>query len=412
MSLANMRDGGPRKIQDLANELANERALRVQAEESNRVKDEFLGTLSHELRTPLNAITGWAHILQAGTLGPAEQVRAVDTILRNAQLQARLIEDLLDVSRIISGKLHIDLSPLDLRKVVDAAVEAATPAAEAKQLRIGLELASDTSDVSGDAVRLQQVLGNLLTNSIKFCDPGGQIMVRTEVRERRVRLTVTDNGRGITPEFLPLLFERFRQAGHRLARARGGGLGLGLAIARYLVEAHHGKIEASSEGEGLGATFTVTLPLLRKGAPPSTPPAAPPPAARQLSGAFVLVVDDDPDALELLALLLGAEGAEVALAGSAAEARTLIRVRHPDVIVCDVGMPEQDGHSFLRQLRASGERAGAFIPALALTGHASSEDSRAALLAGFQMHVSKPLDPQRLLGCLVTLWRRGLARNP
>jgi CheY-like chemotaxis protein/two-component sensor histidine kinase len=407
-----MRAGGTGKTQGLATELANERALRLQAEEANRVKDEFLGTLSHELRTPLNAITGWAHILQAGTLGPAEQARAIDTILRNAQLQARLIEDLLDVSRIISGKLQIDLSPLDLRKVIEAAAEAAAPALESKQLRLSLELAPEAGEVSGDAVRLQQVLGNLLTNSIKFCDPGGHILVRTQATGRSVQLTVSDDGRGIVAEFLPLLFERFRQAGHRLSRARGGGLGLGLAIARYLVEAHHGTIEAHSAGEGQGATFTITLPLLHagpaSGAAPAAPAAAP---ARRLCGAFVLVVDDDPDARELLQLLLGAEGAEVALASSGAEARALLRVRHPDVIVCDIGMPEQDGHSFLRQLRASGERAGAFIPALALSGHVSERDSRDALLAGFQMHVSKPLDPQRLLEALATLWRRGLTRN-
>lgn len=400
--------GDTGKTQGLASELANERALRIQAEEANRVKDEFLGTLSHELRTPLNAITGWAHILQAGSLGPTEQARAVETILRNAKLQARLIEDLLDVSRIISGKLHLDLSPLDLHKAIETAVEAATPAANAKQLRISVELASEVSDVSGDVVRLQQVLGNLLNNSIKFCNPGGHIIVHSRVAERRVKLMVTDNGRGITPEFLPLLFERFRQAGHPLARARGGGLGLGLAIARYLVEAHHGVIEARSAGEGQGATFTVTLPLLRPDAPASSRPAATAAVARQLGGAYVLVVDDDPDARELLGVLLGAEGAEVGLAASGAEARALIRARHPDVIVCDVGMPDQDGHSFLRQLRASGEQAGAFIPALALTGHAGSEAARAALLAGFQMHASKPLDPPRLLENLAKLWRRGL----
>ena len=367
-----MRGGRLNKTQDLANELANERALRIRAEEANRVKDEFLGTLSHELRTPLNAITGWAHILQAGTLAPAEQARALDTILRNAQLQARLIEDLLDVSRIISGKLHLDLAPLDLHQVVDAAVQAATPAAEAKQLHLTVECASAAPDVSGDASRLLQVLGNLLHNSIKFCEPGGNITVRTQVSKRSVQLTVTDDGRGIAPEFLPLLFERFRQAGHPLARARGGGLGLGLAIARYLVEAHHGTIEAHSEGEGTGATFTITLPLQRSDAPASSPPPAAPTPTRQLCGAYVLVVDDDPDARDLLSVLLGREGAEVGLAASGAEARALIRVRHPDVIVCDVGMPEQDGHSFLRQLRASGEQAGTVVSRRSAGGYAAA----------------------------------------
>jgi len=402
-------DGNTRS---LASQLADERALRVQAEEANRIKDEFLGTLSHELRTPLNAITGWAHLLQAGTLGPDERTRAVETILRNAKQQARLIEDLLDVSRIISGKLSLALSPLDLKKVIEAAIEAATPTALTKQLSVTADFVAGPSEVSGDAVRLQQVIANLLNNSIKFCEPGGQIAIRMQPEGRRVLLQVRDDGRGIAAEFLPLLFERFRQAGPPLARARGSGLGLGLAIARYLVEAHRGTITAESAGEGRGATFTVSLPSLS--ATESLPPAAeiPPPSNRQLCGAYILVVDDDQDARELLRLLLEREGAEVALADSPTAARVLIRARQPDVIVCDVGMPEQDGYSFMRHLRASGERAGAFIPALALTGHASAEDSRMALLAGFQMHVSKPLDPPRLLDGLAKLWRRGVTRIP
>jgi CheY-like chemotaxis protein/nitrogen-specific signal transduction histidine kinase len=400
------------KTRSLASQLADERSLRAQAEEASRIKDEFLATLSHELRTPLNAITGWAHLLQAGTLGADEQLRAIDTILRNAKQQARLIEDLLDVSRIISGKLSLVLSPLDLKKVTEAAIEAAMPSLLEKRLRISADFAADTSEVSGDSLRLQQVIANLLNNSIKFCEPGGQIAVRTEREGGRVLLSVSDDGRGIAPEFLPLLFERFRQAGHPLARARGSGLGLGLAIARYLVEAHRGAISVESAGEGRGATFTISLPLLS--ASDSTPAAieSAPQPNRQLWGAYILVVDDDPDARELLGLLLGREGAEVAQADSAKTARDLIRVRQPDVIVCDVGMPEQDGYAFMRQLRASGERAGAFIPALALTGYASAEDSRAALLAGFQMHESKPLDPARLINNLAKLWRRGVTRIP
>ena len=404
-----MRNGGAGKERNLAAQLADERVLRAQAEDANRIKDEFLGTLSHELRTPLNAITGWAHLLQAGTLGPPEQARAVETILRNAKLQARLIEDLLDVSRIISGKLRVELSPLELEKVIEAAVEDAKPAANAKQLTVIIEGAAAASEVLGDAVRLQQVVANLLNNSIKFCDAGGHITIRTLREGRSVLLQVEDDGRGIEAEFLPLLFERFRQAGHPVARAKGSGLGLGLAIARYLVEAHRGTIHAESAGRG--ATFTVSLPLsTNRSARPAE--EAIPEVPRQLSGAYILVVDDDPDARELLGILLGRAGAEVTLADSAQAARDGIRVRHPDVIVCDVGMPEEDGHTFLRRLRASGERAGAFIPALALTGHAGTEDSRAALLAGFQMHVSKPLDPPRLLENLAKLWRRGLTRNP
>jgi len=398
-------------MRNLASQLADERALRIQAEEANRIKDEFLGTLSHELRTPLNAITGWAHLLQAGTLGPPDQVRAVETILRNAKQQARLIEDLLDVSRIISGKLSLSLSPLDLKKVVEAAVEASMPAALQKQLSVSADFVGGACEVSGDAVRLQQVVANLLNNSIKFCEPSGKITIRTQREGRQVRLQVSDDGRGIAAEFLPLLFERFRQGAHPLTRARGSGLGLGLAIARYLVEAHRGTIAASSDGEGLGATFTVSLPLLSGGTPPPSAEHAIE-ANQQLCGAYLLVVDDDPDARELLGLLLTRAGAEVALAESAKAARDLVRVRQPDVIVCDVGMPEQDGYAFMRQLRAAGERAGAFIPAVALTGHASVEDSRKALLAGFQMHETKPLDPARLIDGLAKLWRRGVTRIP
>lgn len=405
-----MRSDG--KTRSLASQLADERALRVRAEEANRIKDEFLGTLSHELRTPLNAITGWAHLLQAGTLAAEERTRAIETILRNAKQQARLIEDLLDVSRIISGKLSLSLSPLDLNKVIEAAIEAATPAALSKQLQLSAEMAAGACEVSGDALRLQQVIANLLNNSIKFCEPGGRITVLTQREERRVLLRVIDDGRGIAAEFLPLLFERFRQAGHPLARARGSGLGLGLAIARYLVEAQRGTITAESPGEGRGATFTVCLPLSSASDSPPAPIESAPASSRQLCGAYILVVDDDPDARELLSILLEREGAEVALADSAKMAKDLIRARTPDVIVCDVGMPEQDGYSFMRHLRASGERAGAFVPALALTGHASAEDSRVALLSGFQMHASKPLDPPRLLDSLAKLWRRGVTRIP
>jgi CheY-like chemotaxis protein len=247
---------------------------------------------------------------------------------------------------------------------------------------------------------------------VKFCEPGGHVSIRLTRQARQLSIEVSDNGPGISAAFLPLIFERFRQAGSPLSRARGSGLGLGLAIARYLVEAHRGTITAHSEGEGRGATFTVVLPELAANA--SSPPSAegPPASSRQLCGAYVLVIDDDPDARELLRILLEREGAEVAVADSGRAARELIRARHPDVILCDVGMPEEDGYSFMRLLRASGEASGGFIPALALTGHATAEDTRTALMAGFQMHVSKPLDLPRLLDGLARLWRRGVTRIP
>jgi CheY-like chemotaxis protein/nitrogen-specific signal transduction histidine kinase len=400
------------KSQAAAAELALERAKRARAEEANRIKDEFLATLSHELRTPLNAITGWAHILQTGQLTPADRERAVETILRNAKLQASLIEDLLDVSRIISGKLRIELAPLDLARVVEAAVETATPSANAKNISLLHDRAHEPIHILGDAVRLQQVVCNLLSNAVKFTPSGGRIAIRSECVGPNVRLVLTDDGAGIAPEFLPFLFERFRQAEHPLSRARGSGLGLGLAIVRYLVEAHQGEVEAKSAGLGQGATFTVSLPLSasQEGSASKSTDSSPP-SSHMLGGAYLLVVDDDHDARELLEVLFAREGAEVTLAASASEARRLIRARHPDVIVCDVGMPEEDGYTFMRALRAAGEEAGAYTPALALTGHAGSEDSRAALLAGFQMHQSKPLDPPRLLENVAKLWRRGVTRS-
>jgi len=404
-----MFDGGKTKrlTEEARSALEKERALRIAAEEKNRMKDEFLATLSHELRTPLNAIVGWAHILQTGDVGPVERARAIETILRNAKLQASLIEDLLDVSRIISGKLRLELEPLDFKKAIETAIEAATPSANAKRVRLEFSAIDTSLLVMGDIVRLQQIVWNLLTNAIKFSDPGGSVQLRIERVGHEIELEVKDHGRGIQAGFLPFLFERFRQDNDPLARQRGAGLGLGLAIVRYLAEAHGGRIQAASLGIGHGATFTLTLPASTTASATDGHAPSSESLPRQLAGARILVVDDDPDSRELVAALLARDGAQTVLAASAEEAREALSRRHPDVIVCDVGMPEEDGYTFMRWLRAAGEEAGAFVPALALTGHASRDDARVALLSGFQLHVSKPLDPPELLTNIAKLWRRG-----
>ncbi|HYO96762.1 MAG TPA: ATP-binding protein [Polyangiaceae bacterium] len=396
---------------ELLRTLSAERTAREQAEQANRMKDEFLATLGHELRTPLNAIVGWAHMLQNAQLGSVERARAVETIARNAKLQATIVDDLLDVSRIISGKLRLNLERVQVATVLETALDGARPAAEAKGLQLELEPSGQLLEVMGDAHRLQQIVWNLVSNAVKFTSRGGRVLVRARRAADGVRVDVTDTGQGIRPEFLPVLFERFRQAD--ASTARHGGLGLGLAIVRHLVELHGGTVQASSPGLNQGSTFSVWLPAApgkRAPAPASaeqlkTHVAEP---ARALSGACILVVDDDPDARELFQALLSREGAEVLTAASAAQAFEVLRKRAPDVIVCDIGMPEQDGYSFLRKLRASGEAAGGWVPALAVTGYAMPKDSQEALLAGFQMHVCKPIDPPHVLASIVKLWRRGV----
>ncbi|HEU4407860.1 MAG TPA: ATP-binding protein [Polyangiaceae bacterium] len=381
---------------------------RRRAEEANRAKDEFLAVVSHELRTPLTAILGWSRMLSAGALDGAQRERAVGSIERNAKAQAQLVEDLLDVSRIITGKLKISVGPVDLARCIEAALDVVRPAAEAKGVRLQPILDRGAGPVMGDADRLQQVVWNLLSNAVKFTPRGGRVVVRLERSESSCLVVVEDTGQGIEADFLPYVFERFRQAEAATTRVQGG-LGLGLAIARHLVELHGGTIEVHSEGPGRGAAFAVRVPVapLRRAAPPSLAapaPGGPAPAPGRglacpppIEGLRVLVVDDEPDARELLAAMLAQCKAEVRTASSAAEALELLRAFRPDVLVSDVGMPGEDGYSLLDRVRALAPGEGGRTPAVALTAYARSEDRSRALLAGFNMHVAKPIDPTELL---------------
>jgi signal transduction histidine kinase len=376
------------------------------AQEANRAKDEFLATLSHELRTPLHAMLGWTGMLRRGTMDSAERNRAIEVIERNTRLQAQLIEDLLDVSRIVTGKLRLDVRPLDLPPVIEAALDSVRVAAAAKAIRIETALDPDVGPVSGDADRLQQVVWNLCSNAIKFTPREGRVSVRLDAAGDHARIQVSDTGTGISPAFLPHLFERFRQADSTATRAHGG-LGIGLALVRHLVELHGGRVRAESAGEGQGATFTVELPLLATMATPAALRAERTPATDglpALDGVRVLVVDDELDARELVTAVLERCGAVVELAASAAEAEAALERSAPDVIVSDVGLPGEDGYALVRKLRAlDGERAG--IPAIALTAYAHPADRTRALLAGFQMHLAKPIEPEELAAVVANLAR-------
>ncbi|MEA2695666.1 MAG: hypothetical protein QOJ16_5053 [Acidobacteriota bacterium] len=383
--------------------LVLEQRARRQAEEANRIKDEFLATLSHELRTPLNAILGWAQMLRMTRLDEATASRAFETIERNARAQAQLISDLLDVSRIITGKLRLEQKPVDLAAVVDAVLDTVRPAAEAKGIPVTVHLERAVDPVSGDPDRLQQVIWNLLANAIKFTPREGRVEVYLRQAAENVELQVVDSGSGIPSEFLPFVFDRFRQAESTTTRSHGG-LGLGLSIVRHLVELHGGTVAVESAGEGRGATFTVTLPVRPAFLPvPGREPAAPPAAAgglwdaRLLAGVRVLVVEDEEDTRELLVRALERGGAEVEAAAAVAEALALLDRRLPDVLVSDIGMPEEDGYSLIRKLRARGPERGGTLPAAALTAYARSEDRVQALQAGFNTHIAKPVDPYELV---------------
>jgi len=388
----------------LAIALEAERAARNEAERVGLMKDEFLATLSHELRTPLSAIFGWAQILKTGAHDPEAVREGIEVIDRNVRLQTQLIEDLLDVSRIISGKVRLDVQVVDLPELINSALESVRPAADAKRLRLEQVIDPSASPVSGDPARLQQVLWNLLNNAIKFTPKDGKIHVMLERISSHAELSVVDTGEGISPEFLPRLFERFSQSDASTTR-KHGGLGLGLSIVKNLVELHGGSIRAHSEGEGRGARFVLHLPIrvtkaTRDDSLPISQLSAPRVhAGDSLTGLNVLVVDDERDARELVHRYLTHCGATAALAASAAEAHLVLATFRADVIISDIGMPEQDGYEFIRAVRNNGDK----TPAIALTAFARAEDRVRSIQAGFQSHLPKPVEPTELLTIVASL---------
>jgi PAS domain S-box-containing protein len=382
--------------------------------EANRLKDEFLATVSHELRTPLTAILGWAHLLRAGQLDKQSGNSALETIERNARAQAQLIDDLLDVSRIITGNLRLDVRQVDPGSFIEPAIEALRPAAEAKGVRIQKVMDTGIVSVAGDPARLQQVVWNLLSNAIKFTPKGGKVQVRLERINSHIEIAVSDTGVGIKPEFLPHVFERFRQADQKTTRHHGG-LGLGLAIVRHLVELHGGTVEADSSGEDRGATFVVKLPIvplhqkdnLAERIHPAARDTLPDyDCPERLDGLKVLVVDDEADTRELLKVGIGRCGAEVVTAGSAREALAAIAEERPDLLISDIGMPGEDGYELIRKVRSLPAGGGGKIPAIALTAYARTEDRLRALRAGYQSHIAKPVELAELTAVMASLLRR------
>lgn len=418
--------------------LKREQAAREQAEQANRIKDEFLAVLSHELRSPLNPILGWSKLLQSGRLDPAKTAQALATIARNAKLQSELIEDLLDVSRILRGKLSLNAAPVNLALKIRGAMETVQLAAEAKSIHIEANLAEDVGQVLGDSTRLQQVIWNLLSNAVKFTPEGGRVEVRLEavggtgVRDggdREVKgdggdgednlsslsassalpapsssyaqITVSDTGQGIAPEFLPYVFDYFRQADGATTR-KFGGLGLGLAIVRHLVELHGGTVRADSLGEGQGATFTIRLPLMPNPLLANPEHRSPQPSL-DLNGIKILVVDDETDTRELVAFVLEQQGAQVTVATSAYEVLLVLPQAKPDVLLSDIGMPEMDGYMLIQHIRALAPEQGGQIPAIALTAYAGDIDQQRVIAAGFQKHISKPIEPEALVQAIAGL---------
>ncbi|HEX8139299.1 MAG TPA: response regulator [Pyrinomonadaceae bacterium] len=407
--------------EERARMLIREQAARAEAERANRTKDEFLATLSHELRTPLTAILGWSHLLRTNRLDESNIARAVETIERNARAQSQLIDDLLDVSRIITGKLRLELHPVDLVSIIEAAIDSMRPAAEAKAIRFDVSLERDASRVSGDSNRLQQVVWNLFSNAVKFTPDGGRVTVRLDRTDSHARITVSDTGQGIEPQFLPFIFDRFRQADGSTTR-KHGGLGLGLAIVRHLVELHGGTIKVQSEGQGRGATFTIELPLrvgMRKSEMEAQAQSAPGSDASQtfkfspvLDGLRILVVDDEADSRELITAVLAQCGAQVKGCESVSEALDALQAWGPDLLISDIGLPDEDGYSLIKKVRALDEAQRGQIPAVALTAYASPEDRARALSAGFQMHLAKPLEPEELVTTIANVAGRFKVTSP
>jgi PAS domain S-box-containing protein len=398
--------------------LESERSARSEAERLGRMKDEFLATLSHELRTPLNAILGWATLLRQTNASTLDRQPGLEAIERNARAQAQIINDLLDMNRIVAGKFHLDVQTVHLHEIIHAAIEAVRPSATAKRLRIRTLLDSGSNITRGDPNRLQQVMWNLLTNAVKFTPQGGLIQVALERVDSHIQICVQDSGMGITADFLPHVFDRFRQADASTSR-RHGGLGLGLSIVRNLVELHGGQVRVQSAGENQGATFVVSLPVStvdendRDGHTESV--GSDRPAAREISGiqlprldnARILVVDDEPDSRALLARILREQGATPTCLGDAPAALNTLRHDAFDLLLSDIGMPDMDGYALIHKVRQLGSPMGR-IPAIAVTAYARAEDRQRSLLAGYQMHISKPLETPELIGAiasLLKLWR-------
>ena len=401
-----------RAEEERAQLLVQEQKARAEAERLNQLKDEFLSTVSHELRTPLNAILGWSQILRSNRVDEATMNRALETIERNARSQAELINDLLDISRIIIGKIRLNVQMVELLPVIEAAIDTVRPAADAKNIRLQSVLDPAAGPVLGDSERLQQIVWNLLSNAIKFTPKRGRVQVCLQRINSHVEIIVTDTGQGISTEFLPYVFDRFRQADSSITRSFGG-LGLGLAIVRQLVELHGGTVHAESPGEGQGATFTVKLPLMAIGPKAIEPERVHPAAGGSvpfdcspgLDGLRILIVDDDADIRALLIYTLEVCGAEVMAAASADEAISALTASSPpmDILISDIGMPDEDGYALLRRVRALEPENGGRIPAIALTAYARTQDRRAALLAGFQSHVAKPVEPAELIAVIANL---------
>ena len=393
--------------------LAREQEARSEAENANRIKDEFLATVSHELRNPLNAILGWANILRTREINKDERNHGLKVIERNARVQLKLIEDLLDVSRIESGKLAFSFGELDVLNILESAVEAAQPEASSKQIHLTTHASDAPCSVRGDAGRLQQVVGNLLSNAIKFTPAGGAVNVHLDVEPENAVITIVDTGEGISSEFLPLVFERFRQADGTTRRVQGG-LGLGLAIVRHLVELHGGSVSAESRGLGYGARFIVTLPLSNVQSATASPQGdevqlttpGPNHKSSLLDGVKVLVLEDDADAREFLQLLLRENGAQVNAVGTTAEAYREVQQDAPDILICDIGLPNEDGYEFIRRIRSINDSPAATIPALALTAYAQPNDRKKALVAGYQDHLTKPVEAKKLLHSVASIARR------
>jgi CheY-like chemotaxis protein/two-component sensor histidine kinase len=382
---------------------------RNELERAARLKDEFLATLSHELRTPLNAMLGWIQVLRRSPADAPTIGKGLETIERNIRVQGQLIEDLLDMSRIVSGKLRLNVQEVQLPAVIESALDTVRPAAEAKAIELIRSIEPLTEPVLGDAHRLQQIVWNLLSNAIKFTPAGGRVSVALRKLDDQAQLVIEDNGKGVEPDFLPHLFERFRQADASPSRDFGG-LGLGLSIVKHLTELHGGGVQAYSEGEGRGTKFTVQLPVARAPTTEHPQSAVRPTDSRfqplddssvKLAGVTVMVVDDNSDARELIERVLKDCGAETVLAASADEAQLLLRSHSPDILLSDIGMPRKDGYQLMLELRKSGLT----IPSIALTAFARPEDRTRALTAGFQMHIAKPVEPRELIAAVASLVR-------